>query len=95
MLEAAGAGVIVAMAVALIRALKGPSVYDRLLAANAFGTKTVLFIAIIGFVAGRPDFLDIALLYTLINFISTIAVLKFMHYRDLGRGLVTAKPNHD
>lgn len=95
MLEAAGAGVLVAMAVALARALLGPTIYDRLLAANALGTKTVLFIAIIGFVAGRPDFLDIALLYTLINFITTIAVLKFMHYRDLGRGLMEPGGSHD
>ncbi len=95
MLEAAGAGVLVAMALALVRALRGPSVYDRLLAANALGTKTVLFIAITGFISGRPDFLDIALLYTLINFITTIAVLKFMHYRDLGRGLVQAETGHD
>jgi multicomponent Na+:H+ antiporter subunit F len=62
----------------------GPIVYDRVLAANIFGTFTVLFIAVLGFLTGRPDFLDIALLYALINFVGTIAVLKFFRYRALG-----------
>ncbi|MEZ5536734.1 MAG: monovalent cation/H+ antiporter complex subunit F [Thiolinea sp.] len=66
------------MAIALVRAFVGPSVYDRILAVNMFGTKTVLFIAVFGFFAGRPEFLDIALVYTLINFIGVIAVLRFV-----------------
>ncbi len=88
MLYAAMAAILVAMALALIRALLGPTLYDRILANNAFGTKTVIFIAVYGFLAGRPDFLDIGLVYALINFIGTIAVLKFMHYGDLGWGLI-------
>ncbi len=79
------AAVLVVMAMALARAILGPTVYDRILAVNMFGTKTVLIIALVGFLAGRPDFLDIALLYALINFIGTIAVLKFLRYGDLGR----------
>lgn len=71
---------LVAMALALIRALRGPTVYDRILAVNSFGTKTVLIIAVHGFLTGRPDFLDIALVYALINFITTIAVLKYFEY---------------
>jgi multicomponent Na+:H+ antiporter subunit F len=77
--------VLVAMALALVRAALGPTVYDRVLAVNAIGTKTVLLIAVLGFLAGRPEFLDIALLYALINFIGTIAVLKFVRYVDLGK----------
>jgi multicomponent Na+:H+ antiporter subunit F len=77
--------VLVAMALALVRAALGPTVYDRVLAVNAIGTKTVLLIAVLGFLAGRPEFLDIALLYALINFIGTIAVLKFVRYADLGK----------
>ncbi len=69
--------ILVAMLFALGRALLGPSLYDRILAVNTFGTITVLFIAIFGFLTGRPEFLDIALVYALINFITTIAVLKF------------------
>lgn len=69
---------LVIMAIALVRAFVGPSVYDRILAVNMFGTNTVLFLAVFGFLTGRPDFLDIALVYTLINFIGVIAVLRFV-----------------
>jgi multicomponent Na+:H+ antiporter subunit F len=84
MFAAASAGILVAMALALTRALLGPTVYDRILAVNAFGTKTVLLVAVFGFLTERPDFLDISLLYALINFVGTIAILKFFEYRDLG-----------
>ena len=57
------------------------SLYDRVLAGNSFGTKTVLLIGLMGFVTGRPDFLDIALLYALINFVGTLAILRFFSYR--------------
>lgn len=76
--------IFLAMAMTLIRLFRGPSVYDRVLAANAFGTFTVLFIGVLGFLRDRPDFLDIALLYALINFVSTIAILKFFRYRAIG-----------
>ena len=76
--------VIVSMSLAMTRALMGPTVYDRVLAVNTFGTKTVLLIAVLGFLSERPEFLDLAIVYALINFIGTIAVLKFFEYRDLG-----------
>lgn len=85
MFIAASAALLITMLLALARAFAGPTIYDRILAVNAFGTKTVLMIAVLGFLMGRPDFLDIALLYALINFIGTIAVLKFLRYGDLGR----------
>jgi multicomponent Na+:H+ antiporter subunit F len=47
-----------------------------------FGTKTVLLIAVIGFLTGRPDFLDLALVYALINFIGVIAMLRFSRAVD-------------
>ena len=77
-------GVLAAMAITLIRALRGPTVYDRVLAVNSFGTLTVVILALHGFLTERPGFLDIALLYALINFIGTVAVLKFFEYGDLG-----------
>lgn len=86
MFTAATIAILVTMALALVRAFVGPSVYDRVLAVNMFGTKTVLLIAVLGFLAGRPDFLDIALVYALINFIGTVAVLKYRRYGDLGKG---------
>lgn len=69
------------MALALVRALLGPSVYDRVLAVNMFGTKTVLLLSIISFLVGRPDFIDLALAYALINFIGVLAVLEFFRNR--------------
>ncbi len=83
MFVAATLALLVTMALALARALLGPTVYDRVLAVNSFGTKTVLLIAVFGFLTGRPDFLDISLIYALINFIATIAVLKFLKFGDL------------
>jgi multicomponent Na+:H+ antiporter subunit F len=85
MFAAAAAGILVAMGLALARAILGPTGYDRILAVNAHGTKTVLLVAVFGFLTDRPDFLDISLLYALINFIGTIAILKYFEYRDLGR----------
>ena len=82
----AGLVILATRALALIRALRGPTVYDRILAVNMFGTKIVLLIAVISHMVGRSDFLDIALVYALINFITTIAVLKFFEYGDLGHG---------
>jgi multicomponent Na+:H+ antiporter subunit F len=84
MFVAATLALLVTMGLALARALLGPTVYDRVLAVNSFGTKTVLLIAVFGFLTERPDFLDISLIYALINFIGTIAVLKFLKYGDLG-----------
>ncbi len=84
MFAASAIAILVTMALALVRALLGPTVYDRIVAVNMFGTKTVLMIAVLGFLTGRPDFLDIALVYALINFIGIIAVLKFFEYGELG-----------
>jgi multicomponent Na+:H+ antiporter subunit F len=85
MFAAAMIGVLVTMLLALVAAVRGPTVYDRILAVNMFGTKTVLLIAVAGFLAGRPEFLDLALVYALVNFIGTIAVLKFARFGSLGR----------
>jgi len=74
--------ILVTMAMALVRALLGPSVYDRVLAVNVFGTKTVLLLSVIAFLYGRPDFLDLALAYALINFISVLAVLMYFQSRS-------------
>lgn len=76
-------GVLVTMFLALLRALLGPSVYDRLLAANVFGTVTILLIAVAGFWAGRPEWLDLAIVYALVNFVGTIAVAKYARFGNL------------
>ena len=84
MFALATVSIFIAMVLVLIRLTKGPTLYDRILALNSFGTHTVLLIGVMGFLNGRPDFLDIALLYALINFVGTIAVLKFFRYRAIG-----------
>ena len=80
MLPAACVAILVAMGLALARTLLGPTIWDRILAVNSFGTKTVLLIAVIGAFAGRSDYLDIALLYALMNFIGTVALMKFSEF---------------
>ena len=77
--------IVLTMSLALVRAAYGPSVFDRILALNMFGTKTVLLICVFSFLIGRPDFLDLALLYSLMSFIGMVALLRFSkygHFRD-------------
>lgn len=84
MFAAAIAALLVAVALALVRAVLGPSVFDRLVAANSVGTLAMLLLAVIGFLTGRPEFLDLAIVYGLLNVVGTIAVLKFFRHGDLG-----------
>jgi len=77
--------ILITMALALARALLGPSVYDRVLAVNMFGPQTTLLLSVIAFLYGRPDFLDLALTYALINFIGVLAVLEFFQSRSIRR----------
>lgn len=74
--------ILLTMVLAITRALMGPSVYDRVLAANVFGTKTVMLLSVIAFLYGRPDFLDLALAYALINMVGILAVLAFFQNRS-------------
>ena len=82
MLNAAIVAVLVTMLLALIRTFLGPTEYDRMLAANSFGTKTVLLIALAGYALQWNSYLDVALLYALLNFVGTIAVMRFFEYRN-------------
>jgi multicomponent Na+:H+ antiporter subunit F len=74
--------ILLTMVFAMLRAFWGPSVYDRILAVNMFGTKTVILIGVLGYLSGRPAFLDIALVYAMMNFITTIAVLKYHNFAE-------------
>jgi len=86
---------IVSMVMMLGRLLGGPTLYDRLLAVNSFGTKTVLFLCVFCFIIDRPDGVDIALLYALMNFIATIAVLKYFNYEALNVTLIGQKSKEE
>jgi multicomponent Na+:H+ antiporter subunit F len=85
MLAVATVAILVTILLALLRGLLGPTVYDRILGLNMVATKIVLLIAVSGFLTGRPEFLDLGLLYALISFISLLAVLRFSKYGELGR----------
>lgn len=78
-----GVALLATMALALLRALRGPTIYDRIAAVNAFGTKTVLLVAVIAWFSGNHDLIDVALVYALINFIAVVAVMKLVKIRDL------------
>jgi multicomponent Na+:H+ antiporter subunit F len=84
MFAAAAVALLATLALLLVRAVKGPTVFDRLLASNTIGNVAVLLLAVIGFLTGRPDFLDLALVYGLLNIVGTIAVLKFFRHGSLG-----------
>jgi multicomponent Na+:H+ antiporter subunit F len=75
--------ILVTMLMALIRAFRGPTVFDRVQAVNMMGTKTVLLIAVSGFLTGRPEWLDLAILYALMNFIGMLALLRFSRFGSL------------
>ena len=84
MFYAAALAIALTMLLALVRAMLGPSVYDRILALNMFSTKTILLIAVAGFLAGRPEWMDLALLYALLAFLGLLAVLRLSKYGGLG-----------
>jgi len=79
----AALAILVALTLAVTRALRGPSVFDRVLAANSIGTLAILLLAVVGFLDGRPEFLDIGITYGLLNLIGTLAVLKFWRHGNL------------
>ena len=84
MFIAATLALLVTLVLMIIRLVLGPTVFDRLQTANSIGTVAMLLLAVVGFVRGRPEFLDLALVYGLLNIVGTIAVLKFFKYGDLG-----------
>lgn len=75
--------ILVAISLAVVRILSGPTVFDRVLAGNAIGTLAVLLVSVLGFLQGRPEWLDIAITYGLLNLIATFAILKFFRHGDL------------
>jgi multicomponent Na+:H+ antiporter subunit F len=81
---AAAGALLVALGLMLARAVLGPTVFDRVLAMNTIGTLAVLLLAVLGFLTGRPEFLDLAIVYGLLNVVGTVAVLKFFRHGSLG-----------
>lgn len=92
MFAGAAAALLVALALAVLRAIRGPTVFDRALAGNTVGSFAILLLAVFGFLTGRPEFLDIGLTYGLLNLIGTLAVLKFFRHGDLAYDTEEDKP---
>jgi multicomponent Na+:H+ antiporter subunit F len=84
MFAAAAIALLVSIALVLARGWMGPTVYDRVLASNTIGTFAVGLMAVYGFLTDRPEFLDIAIVYALLNVLSTLAILKFFRFGSLG-----------
>lgn len=80
----AAVAILIALTLAIVRALLGPTIFDRVLAANAVGTSAILLLSVFGFLTDRPEFLDVGILYALLNIITTLAVLKYFRHGDLG-----------
>jgi multicomponent Na+:H+ antiporter subunit F len=92
MFAAAALALLVTLALAVVRAMLGPTVFDRVQAANTIGTVAMLLLSVLGFLTGRPEFLDLALVYGLLNVVGTVAVLKFFRFGNLGDPGETADP---
>ena len=84
MFAAAALALLVTLTLVVVRAALGPTVFDRVQAGNTIGTVAMLLLSVLGFLTGRPEFLDLALAYGLLNVVGTVAVLKFFRYGDLG-----------
>ena len=96
MFTAATIAILVSLGLAVTRAIKGPTVFDRALAGNSVGTLAILLLAVLGFLTDRPEFLDIGLTYGLLNMIGTLAVLKFFRHGDLAYDMPDGDgPNRD
>jgi multicomponent Na+:H+ antiporter subunit F len=92
MFMAAAAAILAALALAVTRDIKGPTVFDRVLAGNTVGTLAILLLAVVGFLTGRPEFLDLGLTYGLLNLIGSLAVLKFFRHGDLAYDVTDSEP---
>ena len=83
MFIAATLAVIAAMVLVVVRVVRGPTLFDRVLAGNSIGTLAIILLAVLGFLNGRPEWLDLGLTYGVLNLIGTLAILKFFRHGDL------------
>ena len=67
----------VSVALCLVRAIKGPTPFDRILSISSIGTIIAIGISVHGFAFDRPDFVDISLMYILLNFYLHLFLFRF------------------
>ena len=83
MFVAATLAVIAALVLVVVRVVKGPTLFDRVLAGNSVGTLAIILLSVLGFLNGRPEWLDLGITYGVLNLIGTLAILKFFRHGDL------------
>ena len=71
--------ILLSMGILLLKAISGPTAYDRVLSANSFSTNILVLVVLIAFINDEMMLLDIALLYASINFIATVAFSRFFN----------------
>ncbi len=71
-------GLTIIIIIPFYRVVEGPTVFDRLLGAGAIGTKTLVLILLLGHLFDRLEmFIDIALAYSILNFIGSLIIAKY------------------
>jgi multicomponent Na+:H+ antiporter subunit F len=83
MFMAATLAVISALILVVIRVIRGPTLFDRVLAGNSVGSLAIILLSVLGFLNGRPEWLDLGITYGVLNLIGTLAILKFFRHGDL------------
>lgn len=75
------------IAVPMIRVVKGPTLFDRMLATNAIATKTIVLICLTGYIFGRIDmFIDITLAYAILGFLGSLIIAKYLSSSKIREG---------
>ena len=93
MIEVIAGLLLLAMLLVLLHAALSRHIFDQVLAINTFGTITILLIVVIGVLSGRDYFIDIALLYALVNFVSIVTLLRLFDKK--GRGWLSFSKTED
>lgn len=79
----AGLAIAFTIFLALYRAVFGPGVFNQAVAMNVIGTKVIVLLIVIGYIFERPVFVDIALLYAVLNFIATLIMAKYLERGEI------------
>jgi multicomponent Na+:H+ antiporter subunit F len=69
---------LISIALALVRLVKGPDAADRIVALDLISMLIVGFLATESIYAGETSFLDVAIAYALIAFLGTVALARFL-----------------
>ena len=76
----AGAAIIIAINafLCLYRAIKGPTIQDRVLGINIVATKTLAVLVLVAFLFKSSLYLDVAIVYALLNLVITVTISRYL-----------------